>query len=211
MQILIIEDHPIVRQALADLLVRHVDGCAVHQACGVADATTLPVPKGGFDVAVLDLILPGESTGIATVRLFRAAFSQVRLLAMSGMDSFDFVPALLSAGADGYLPKSAQPDSIVQGVRSVAHGESCLPPEFGGQSPKSGQLEPHRQVQILELLAQGLADKEIARLLGISDETVAYHVRGIFKALNVVSRAQAVARGFQIGYLKLSPEPPRRH
>lgn len=206
MRVLIVEDHAIVRGAMADLVhecfpeAEAVEVSSLAAMTGSAGESVVP-----FDFAVLDLVLPRECSGSTTIMRFRSVYPTVPVLATSGLEPSNIVPSIFQAGATAYVPKSEEPEVFKEAIFATAKGERFLPASLAHllepQNIGTGTLLGERQMQVLELLAQGQPDKQIARQLGITEDTVAYHVKAIFSALGVSTRAQAVGRGFQVGLL----------
>jgi two-component system, NarL family, nitrate/nitrite response regulator NarL len=206
MHILIIEDHAIVRDACTALVLEcfpsaQITAVATLSAAGALQSSVVPL----FDLVLLDLVIPKECSGINTVDRFRIIYPTVPVIAMSGLDPESVIPGLFQAGVSAYVPKSAEPEAFRAALLATVQGKRFIPEEYAHLlDTETSNPIPRlnaRQMQILACLGQGKPDKRIARDLNISEDTVAYHMKSIFSALNANSRAQAVSKGFQTGLL----------
>jgi DNA-binding NarL/FixJ family response regulator len=201
--ILLVDDHPIVRDGVRLLLERAPDLAVVGEAGDGPEALRL-VTALRPDVLILDMDLPGLS-GVEVARRLRADRAPVRILALSAHDDETYVRGVLDAGAVGYLLKDEARQAIAEAVRGVARGETGWlsrrvaahllghekpARERGGASPVA--LTPREQ-EVLHLIAHGQENEEIAVTLGISTHTVRKHVETIFGKLDVHKRSEAVA------------------
>lgn len=206
MKVLIVEDHAVMREACTDIVRRCLPDAQVCSASSLIGAAQFGQRDGAsFDLALLDLVLPRECSGVNTVTNFRSIFPGVPIVAMSGLDSEDMVKALRRAGVIAYVSKASDPSVLEQAIRAAAQGNSFIENELAHlwqhQTFDSSPIMSERQMQILAGLAQGKSDKVLAREFHISDDTVAYHIKSIFQLLGTTSRAQAVSKGFQMGLL----------
>lgn len=213
LRVVIIEDHPMVRQTMADLARSCVANASVIQFNSLADLDEfLQQAEDEIHVVVLDLILPGESSGALTVARCRKRLPHVPILAVSGLDGSEVAQAALAAGATAFVPKSEEPAVIRQAFLAASRGERFLPPALAHLLKADVghdriRMPSQRQLKVLELLARGLPDKQIARELHIADDTVAYHLKLLFALLDVKTRAQAVSKGYQLGLLGFTKSP----
>ena len=164
------------------------------------------------DVAVLDIRMP-EVTGVEATRKIKEHFPQVRVLILTAYDDDPYVFALLQAGADGYVLKTASGDELVRAVRTIHHGESALSPEIASKvvrhavsgRPESAadQVETltDRELDVLRLAARGLTNRAIGHDLGISHRTVQGHLASIYGKLEVNSRTEAVTEALRRGWI----------
>jgi DNA-binding NarL/FixJ family response regulator len=164
------------------------------------------------DVAVLDIRMP-EVTGVEATRRIKERFPGVRVLILTAYDDDPYIFALLQAGADGYVLKTASGDELVQAVRTVYGGQSALSPEIatkvvrqartGKPATAADQVEPltPRELDVLRLAARGLTNKAIGYQLGISHRTVQGHLASIYGKLGVASRTEAVTEAIRRGWL----------
>lgn len=160
-------------------------------------------------MVVLDIQMPVMS-GIEVTRWIRANRLQVGVLILTAYDDEPYVQAVLRAGANGYVLKTAAPQEIIQGIRDVFHGKSVLDSALAqkliaklSRQDETSLMESltERELQILSLTAKGYTNKAIAVQLGISDRTVQNHLANIFQKLNAESRTEAVMRAVSLGLI----------
>jgi DNA-binding NarL/FixJ family response regulator len=194
-RVLAVDDHPVVRAGLAQLLEQADD----IELIGVAedgDRALAIVREQETDVVLMDLEMPGMDGIQATARI-RHEHPRTQLVVLTSFSDSDRVLDALDAGAIGYLLKGADPDELLQGIRAAARGESPLAPSAAsallaaraGRRPAEG-LTP-REREVLLMVAQGLPNKQIARRLEISERTVKGHLTHIFERIGVTDRTQA--------------------
>jgi DNA-binding NarL/FixJ family response regulator len=202
-RILVVDDHPIVRDGLVTVLQDQAD-LHVVGSVGTAEEAVALAACLHPDVVLLDLELPGVDGVAAIPRLLEAA-PAVRVLVFTAYDTDEQIFGAIQAGATGYLLKGADVAEIVRAIRNVHDGGSHLAPRVAARvlgavgaprrTPTRGLSAREREV--LQLLAQGLATKQIARSLGVTERTVKFHVASIFAKLDATNRAQAVALAAQ--------------
>lgn len=192
--VVLVDDHAVLRSALEKYLVGEKDIEVVGTASDGAAAVEL-VRQTHPDVVLMDLQMPGMD-GVTATRLIVEEGGTDVLVLTSFSDS-ERIVAALDAGAVGYLLKDAEPEDVVEGVRSVSRGESPIHPRAARQllgarpaPPTPVDLSP-REIEVLVLVRQGLANKQIARRLGISDRTVKSHLTSVFNRIGVSDRTQA--------------------
>lgn len=196
--VLIADDHHVVRAAVASFLAREADIEVVAQ---VAEAGALlsEVRNRCPDVLLLDAHMPGQNV-IETARTLCTDYPQMRILVLSAYDRREYVVGLLRAGASGYVLKDDTPEMLVSAVRAVAKGNEWLSPRILNVLMKSvrdqavepfGELTP-RELEVLQLLAQGCKNEEVSRALVISQQTVKNYVHSILSKLGVETRVDAV-------------------
>lgn len=212
MKLLIIDDHPVVRDGLAALLRQLGPEVTVLLAEGASQGLSIADAHPDLDVVLLDLAMPG-SDGFAALHEFGRLQPQFPVVVLSSSEDPRDVRRALASGALGYIPKSAPPRTILAAVRFVLAGNVYVPTLLaqdtaptGDQSadhsvPKSGVSLTNRQIDVLRLLCEGRSNKEIGRILGVSQKTVKVHVTAIFRALNVVNRTQAAAKADKAGLI----------
>jgi DNA-binding NarL/FixJ family response regulator len=198
MKILVVDDHPLIQQALAHALP------ALHGAIDVLSAidrdATLTTLARHPDCALvlLDLALPGAH-GLDLLAQLRRDFPLLPVVVLSATHDRATVGAAMSAGAQGYIAKTSTPGELLDAVRTVLEGGRSVTSRIAPSAPCIGGVPgealglTHRQADVLRLLIQGKPNKLICRDLRLSEGTVKVHVSAILKALNVRSRAQAIA------------------
>jgi DNA-binding NarL/FixJ family response regulator len=210
-RILLADDHAVVRQGIRQFLEEAGDIAVVAEAGDGAQALRL-VEAHQPDVAVLDIRMP-EVTGVEVARRIKERFPQVRVLVLTAYDDDPYVFALLQAGADGYVLKTASGDELVRAVRTVYAGETALSPEIAGKVVRQAtrrrpegaadQVEPltDRELDVLRLAARGLTNRAIGHELGISHRTVQGHLQSVYGKLDVNSRTEAVTEALRRGWI----------
>jgi len=210
-RVILADDHAVVRQGIRQFLEEAGDIEVVAEAGDGAEALRL-VEAHQPDVAVLDIRMP-EMTGVEAARRIKERFPRVRVLVLTAYDDDPYVFALLQAGADGYVLKTASGDELVRAVRIVHQGGTALSPEIaakvvrqavsGRPEGASDQVEPltEREVEVLRLAARGLTNRAIGHALGISHRTVQGHLASIYGKLGVSSRTEAVTEALRRGWI----------
>ncbi len=204
-RIVVVDDHPVVREGLVATLSDEKEFKVVGAVGSAEDALPL-VGAQRPDVILLDLELPAQS-GLEAIPKLRTARPQSKILILTAYDTDERVIGALRAGAQGYLLKGASLEEIARAIRAVHAGGSYLDPRIA--SKVVGALNPHaraaalsdREREVLRLVAGGQANKQIARTLGITERTVKFHVTSILTKLGAENRAQAVALATQRGLL----------
>jgi DNA-binding NarL/FixJ family response regulator len=197
-KILVVDDHPLIQQALADALPQIDGGLEVLAAIDRDDALTALSRHPDCALVLLDLALPGAH-GLDLLVEMRRTFPRLPIVVLSATHDRATVGAALSAGAQGYIAKTSTPDELLDAVRTVLAGGSSVTRHFARDTPMIGGIPgdvlglTQRQADVLRLLLQGKPNKTICRDLHLSEGTVKVHVSAILKALNVRSRAQAIA------------------
>jgi DNA-binding NarL/FixJ family response regulator len=207
-RILVADDHPVYRDGLRALAARSPDLELVGEAANGTDAVamaeqTLP------DVILMDLRMPGM-TGIEATRAILDRRPETRILILTMSEDDDSLFAAMRAGARGYLPKDADSEELIRAIRAAALGEvifgasiaSRLQAFFAPTRARAADPFPElteREDEVLELIAQGRSNHDIAARLQISDKTVRNHVANVFNKLRVADRAQAIVRAREAG------------
>jgi DNA-binding NarL/FixJ family response regulator len=194
-RVVLVDDHAVVRSGLAQLLGGADDIEIVGQAANGAEAVEV-VRRALPDVVVMDLQMP-DVDGVEATRRIVAEELGAEVLVLTSFSDNARIVAAIDAGAVGYLLKDADPEDVLDGVRAVSRGESPLHPRVARQllssraDPSPGvQLTP-REAEVLGLVRAGLANKQIARRLGISERTVKAHLTSVFQRIGVADRTQA--------------------
>jgi DNA-binding NarL/FixJ family response regulator len=205
-RIAVVDDHPIVRQGLVSALDDENDFDVVGSAGDAGEALAL-VRRYQPDVMLLDLELPDRNGVLAIPDLLEAG-RDLKVLVFTAYDTDERVLRAIQAGAKGYLLKGATINELALAIRAVAAGESALAPRVAAKlvsamrSPRDGGQLTARERQVLNLISQGLASKQIALSLGISERTVKFHTTSLLRKLDADNRAQAVAVAAQRGLLE---------
>lgn len=209
--ILLADDHHIVRAGVRQLLESAKDLKVIAEAGDGEEAQAL-IQKHKPDVAVLDIQMP-KASGIEVTRWVRAHLPEVGVLILTAYDDDPYVMAVLQAGANGYVLKTAQADDLIQAVRDVYEGKSALDPTitrklmsniFKGTEKKIIEPLTDRELDVLRLAAKGFTNKAIGVQLHISDRTAQGHLAHIFAKLQANSRTEAVMRAVSLGLISQS-------
>ena len=201
-RLLIVDDHPIVRDGLRGAFTGSAEfavvGEAAHGAEAVAQATALRP-----DVVLMDLRMP-EMDGVEATRQLQQQVPSARILVLTTFDTDSDVLPAIEAGATGYLLKDAPVEDLLRAVRSAARGESVLAPAVAGRlmgrvrQPAQGALS-QRELQVLKLVTDGATNREAAAKLFISEASIKTHLLHIYDKLGVRDRAAAVGEAFRRG------------
>lgn len=207
-RVLLADDHHMVRAGIRELLEGAGDLTVVAEAGDGEEAQAL-IAKHKPDVAVLDIQMP-KASGIEVTRWVRSAVPGVGVLILTAYDDDPYVMAVLQAGANGYVLKTAQADELIQAVRDVHEGKSALDPAitrklmsslFKSQEHVPVETLTDRELDVLRLTARGFTNKAIGVQLGISDRTVQGHLAHVFAKLRAASRTEAVMRAVSLGWI----------
>lgn len=193
-RVALVDDHAVLRGGLAQLLTGEADIEVVGMAADGSEALAL-VQQLHPDVLIMDLQMPHVDGVTATRQVVAEGGTDV--LVLTSFSDTDRIVAALDAGAVGYLLKDAEPEDVIEGVRAVSRGESPIHPRAARQllgalprPPRDQDLTP-RELQVLVLVRKGLANKQIARRLGISERTVKTHLTSTFARIGASDRTQA--------------------
>jgi len=194
--VLIVDDHPVVRQGLR-VLLEVQDGIEVAGEAGDGPAALALAAEREPDVILLDLKLPGMD-GIAVLGELTARYDRSRVLVLTSVTDHASAAAALRAGAAGVLYKDVDPDALVRAIRAVHDGHLLLAPEAAGTLLRSASGPARgldaltsREREVLAELARGRSNREIARALSVSEKTVKAHVSSVLAKLGVQDRTQA--------------------
>ncbi len=205
-QILIVDDHPVVRAGLEGMLASQPDLAVVAEAANGAEALDL-VERYQPHLVLMDLQMP-VMDGVTATAQIRARFPQTYVLVLTTYDSDVNILRAVEAGATGYLLKDAPREELFRAIRAAARGKSPLAPTVAARlmglmrAPAEASLSA-REVEVLALVARGSSNKEIGRALHISEATVKSHLLHIFGKLGVDDRTAAVAEGLRRGLITL--------
>jgi DNA-binding NarL/FixJ family response regulator len=202
-RVLCVDDHPLVRKGIASILGNESDMQLVAEGGNGRDAVAL-FRQHRPDVTLMDLRMP-ELDGIGATRLIRGEFPEARIIALTSYDGDQDIYRALEAGVRGYLLKEMVHTEVLNAIRVVHAGRRLVSQEVAGrlgESLSQVALTP-REVEVLELVAQGLANKEIAARLGTAGGTTKMHVQNILAKLGATDRTHAVTIGLQRGIIHL--------
>lgn len=198
-RVALVDDHEIVRRGLRELL--ESAGLVVVGEAGTAAEAVRRMPALHPDVVLLDMQLP-DGTGVEVCREIRAVLPETRVLVLTSYDDDEALFASILAGASGYLLKQVRGGDLVDAVRRVADGQSLLSPEVTARvlerlrQPASAQ-DPglaaltEQERRVLDLVAEGLTNRQVGSRLGLAEKTVKNHVSGVLAKLGLGSRTQA--------------------
>lgn len=202
MKVLIADDHPLVRDALART-VRELDADAEVLEAGDFAGLLHAAQQMAADFAIVDLQMPGMD-GVAGLRRLREAVPTLPVVVASGQEDAATIRAVLGAGAMGFIPKSERPEVLVGALRLVRLGGTYVPPRLLEAAPavptavRVADFTP-RQLEVLRLLMRGEPNKLIARQLDLTEGTVKIHIAAILRTLQVRNRTEAVVRARELG------------
>ena len=205
-RVLSVDDHPVVRAGIAAMLANEPDLEVVAEARNGAEAVLLFEARRP-DVVLMDLQMP-KVDGVSAIRQIRKIDSGARVVALTTYDGDADIHRALSAGACAYLLKDAMVDQLVAAIRSAAAGKRDIPAPV---ATKLAEFLPRadltgRELEVLQHVAKGLGNKEIADAIGRSVETVKAHLESVFRKLGARDRAHAVTIALQRGFIHLDKE-----
>lgn len=204
MKILLVDDHALFRDALGLLIGWRFPSVSTVHAGTVADAVARLEEESAIDVVLLDLSLP-DSEGLATLQRVREAAPAHRIVVLSGDDHPGTVERAIELGAVGFVPKTAQRDTLEHALARILEGGVFLPQVVAAAqaavqpAPPDLGLSP-RQREVLRLVIEGKPNKLICRALDVSESTVKTHLEAIFRRLEVKSRTEAVVAAARLGW-----------
>jgi DNA-binding NarL/FixJ family response regulator len=202
-RVLAVDDHPVVRTGIRAMIANETDMSVVAEAGDGSEATAM-YEEHRPDVVLMDLRMP-KVDGIAATRAILAAHPEARIVALTSYEGDADIYRALDAGACGYLIKDMMGTQVVNAVRTAAAGKRVIPPEVAGRlaefTPRL-DLTP-REVEVLRLAAKGLGNRDIARIIGRTEETVKVHLKHVMAKLGVAGRTEAVTLALQRGIIHL--------
>jgi len=201
--VLIADDHSVVREGLVSLIGRRADMTVVGEASNGREAVEL-WKKLRPNVTLFDLRMP-ELDGVGAIKQIREHHEGARILVLTTFDGDEDIYRAIQAGAKGYLLKDVPREALMDCIRRVHAGETCVPVHLAAKLAErvSGETLSAREIDVLKLMAQGKSNKEIGSALFISEGTVKSHVKAIFAKMNVISRTEAVATATRRGLIQL--------
>ncbi len=223
MQIVVADDHPMYLEAVSLTLRRALPDASIHLVSSIAELLeAVCTVEGPVDLALLDLSMAGMDDGNA-ISLVREALPDAKIVLMSGVATLEHVKRALGLGAKGFLSKTMRPDHFAQAVNMVLQGGTYIPADLleVGSAVTTAMAPPapapapalgstlraltERELAVLQMLPEGLMNKEIARELGLAEMTVKLHVRQILRKLNAKSRAEAAVIAQRAGLRTRAP------
>lgn len=205
-RVLVVDDHPLVRQGLRSFLSTIDDIDVVGEASDGSEAIAL-ADELRPDVVMMDLAMPGVD-GIEATRRITEANASIRIIALTSFATDDKVFPAIQSGAAGYLLKETDPSELAEAIRKVHRGEPILHPdvaarlmrEVAAATPRAHRTDlTARELEVLRLIAAGRSNKEIARDLSVAEKTVKTHVSNVLSKLGVADRTQAAVYAVQNG------------
>jgi len=211
-RILIVDDHAVVRKGLSAILETEPD----LEVIGEAENGNQAVWKARSlqpDVILMDLVMP-EKDGIEAIKEIKKENDAAKILVITSFAEDEKVFPAIKSGALGYLLKDSSPDDLIQAIHEIYQGKASLHPtiarkliqelkEEKNETPSDEQVLTGREVEVLNLIAHGLSNQEIANRLMVSETTVRFHVSNILSKLHLANRTQAVLFALKEGYAKL--------
>lgn len=210
MKILLADDHKLVRAGLVLVLKQMDSGAELFEAGSGREAIEMAHANPDLDLVLMDLDLP-EGTGLEALTAINTRNSAMPVVILSAMEDQAMVSRAMALGARGFIPKSASGEVMVNSLRLVLSGGICLPPGYGDDTHGEVSAEmpslTHRQLEVLRLMAKGNSNKEIARDLGISENTVRVHISAIISALDATNRTEAAYSAMRLGIIPRASTP----
>lgn len=214
-RVLIADDHPLFRDGIASLLSAR-DYVVVGQAGNGAQAVKL-VEELHPDLVLMDIRMPGVN-GLAATRLIQAAYPETKIVILTVSEEDDDLFEAIKSGAAGYIQKSLDSVQFFALLDGVLRGEAGLTPILAGKilrdyarrqhpsaQPVPEEVTP-REFEVLELVAQGATNAEIAMRLAVSENTVKFHMKNILQKLHASNRAEVVAYALRSGLIPIAPD-----
>ena len=216
-KVLLAEDHVVVREGIRELIQREEDMEIVGEAGDGEEAVQL-AEQLKPDIILMDIAMP-KLNGIEATQRIKGSHPSISVLVLTAYDNEEFIFALLEAGAAGYLLKNVRSRELLNAIRAVYDGESVLHPVIANKvfsrlqlgkrkhsEQERGELLTDRELEVLRLGAQGLANKEIATGLFLGERTIQTHWRNIFNKLGVSSRTEAIMYSLRKGWISMNQE-----
>jgi DNA-binding NarL/FixJ family response regulator len=202
-RVLIADDHVTVREGLAAIIGRQQDMMVVAEAASGREAVDL-WREHRPDVALFDLRMP-ELDGVGAINEVRRHNVEARIIVLTTFDTDNDISCAIKAGAKAYLLKDAQREDLLECIRKVHSGQTCIPPPVLAKlmAGLGDEALTGRELEVLTLLASGNSNKEIGAHLHIGETTVKAHLRSIFNKLNVLSRTEAISVASRRGLVRL--------
>jgi DNA-binding NarL/FixJ family response regulator len=202
-KILCVDDHPVVLDGLSAIIAMQPD-MAVAATAPNGEQALRVFREQKPDVTIVDLSLP-DMSGFELIEAMREVDNRAKVIVLSSYDGDADIQRALNAGAQGYVAKGLVRDELLTAIRTVSKGGKHIPAAIAQRLVENmnGDAISGREVQVLELVADGRRNKEIAAELSIAEDTVKMHVRNIFSKLNVTDRTEAVTVALRRGIIHL--------
>lgn len=202
-RVLCVDDHPLMREGISAVIRNEPDMLLVGEAVSGREAVE-SFRTNRPDVTLMDLRLP-DISGIEALQQIRREFDNARIVVLTTFEGDADIRRALEAGAFGYLLKTVPRQEIVEVIRKVSKGQRCVPPEVASQLAQHLGQEPlsRREIEVLEKIASGNRNSDIASMLFISEDTVKGHVKRIMEKLGANDRTEAVSIGLRRGIIRL--------
>lgn len=201
--VIVVDDHPVVRDGLCAMISAEFDLHLVAEA-GTGEEALTVIAKLRPMVVLMDLLLP-DMEGTEVIRRVCSVSSETAFIVLTSMSGDEEIYRAMEAGARGYLFKDMARKELVLAIRAVAGGQRYIPPQVGSRIaenlPRTG-LSP-REIEVLQSVAAGLKNKQIATQLGVSEATVNAHIKHILEKLHAHDRTHAVLTGLRRGIIHL--------
>jgi|WetSurMetagenome_2_1015567.scaffolds.fasta_scaffold109617_2 DNA-binding NarL/FixJ family response regulator len=213
-RLIVVDDHALFRRGLIGLLSDMPEIEVIGEANNGKEALAL-IQEKKPEIVLLDLNMP-VMDGIATVQELRRQAQSPRILMLTISQNDEDLISAIRAGADGYLLKNTEPDDLRKGILHLAQGQGVLSPEMTASvlkalarssTPEPQLLLSDRELEVMNLLAEGQTTLQIATNLFISENTVKTHIRHILEKLEASNRTEAVSKAIQMGIIQRSPKP----
>lgn len=202
-RVVIVDDHPVMRFGLAAIISLQPDMEVVGEAGSGEEACTLCASRPA-DVVLMDLRLP-DISGVEAIRKIKKVKPELRFIVLTTYDGDEDIHRALEAGAHSYLLKAMSHGDVTTAIRTVHRGATFIPKSVSqrlAERPPQSELSS-REMEVLELIAKGLSNREIGSALGITEATVKWHVNLILSRLDVADRTEAIVAALQRGILHL--------
>jgi len=208
--VLIADDHPLIREGLSKILSLDEEIKIIGEAKDGREAVKMTM-KTHPDVVLMDINMP-HMNGIEASRVIKNELPQIGIIALTIHDDQEYVDEMIDSGVSGFLLKDVEPEILVRSVKEVAKGKSLFEEDYKGKKTSAKRIYlkrdgleelTRRELDVLQLIAKGMCNKDIAESLFISEKTVKNHLTNIFKKISVDDRTQAALFAIKKGIVKL--------